>query len=63
MLLRPCLILADEPTASLDDAACESVATLLEKATKESGAALLIATHDQRLRGRFGQEVLVGAAA
>ncbi len=63
MLLRPCLILADEPTASLDDASCESVASLLGKAIQDTGAALLIATHDQRLRRRFGQEVLLSAAA
>ena len=50
MLLRPRLILADEPTASLDDAACELVADLLLRAAAETGAALVIATHDQRLR-------------
>ncbi|CAN5382857.1 ATP-binding cassette domain-containing protein [soil metagenome] len=52
MLLKPKLILADEPTASLDDEACERVAELLSKAAVETGAALVIATHDQRLRAR-----------
>ena len=52
MLLRPKLILADEPTASLDDEACERVAQLLSRAAAETGAALVIATHDQRLRAR-----------
>lgn len=46
----PDLILADEPTASLDDEACETVATMLREATRESGAALLVATHDARVR-------------
>jgi putative ABC transport system ATP-binding protein len=50
MLLRPRVILADEPTASLDDAACAGVGALLLKAARDTGAALLIATHDQRLR-------------
>ena len=50
MLLRPKLILADEPTASLDDEACNRVFHLLTRAAKETGAALVIATHDQRLR-------------
>jgi ABC-type lipoprotein export system ATPase subunit len=59
MLLQPSLILADEPTASLDDAACDTVATLLATAARETGAALLIATHDARLRHRFGHEVTV----
>jgi putative ABC transport system ATP-binding protein len=53
MLLRPKLILADEPTASLDDAACDRVCTLLLSAARETGAALLIATHDQRLKARI----------
>jgi putative ABC transport system ATP-binding protein len=52
MLLRPKLILADEPTSSLDDAACARVSELLSRAAAETGAALVIATHDLRLRGR-----------
>ena len=52
MLMRPRLILADEPTASLDDASCDRVAALLARAAKETGAALVIATHDLRLLGR-----------
>ncbi|MBE7220831.1 MAG: ATP-binding cassette domain-containing protein [Caulobacteraceae bacterium] len=53
MLLRPKLILADEPTASLDDAACDRAAGLLLRAAVETGAALVIATHDTRLRERI----------
>lgn len=56
-LLRPKLILADEPTASLDDAATEIVARLLLDAAAETGAALVIATHDGRLRAHFGASV------
>lgn len=55
MLLGPQLILADEPTASLDDEACHTVLDLLLDATRESGAALVIATHDNRVRARIGQ--------
>jgi len=53
MLLQPKLILADEPTASLDDQNTEIVGTLLVEAAKHTDAALLIATHDQRLKLRF----------
>jgi len=53
MLLKPKAILADEPTASLDDQACDQVAELLARAAGSGDAALLIATHDQRLRRRF----------
>lgn len=59
LLLRPQLIIADEPTASLDDDACSAVASLLSSITAESGAALLIATHDRRLRERFALQVSV----
>jgi putative ABC transport system ATP-binding protein len=59
LLLRPQLIVADEPTASLDDDACEAVADLLRTTASENGAALLIATHDRRLRDRFSMHVAV----
>jgi putative ABC transport system ATP-binding protein len=49
----PPIILADEPTASLDDPACGVVADLLAQAASETGAALVIATHDSRLKARF----------
>ncbi len=57
MLLQPKLILADEPTASLDDAACDQVCDLLLSAARDTGAALLIATHDQRLKARVDVSV------
>ncbi len=68
MLMRPRLILADEPTASLDDEACARVAALLDRAARETGAALVIATHDGRLRERTAlrvaaEPVLSGSAA
>lgn len=57
MLQKPKLLLADEPTASLDDQACDTVADLFLSAAKETGAALLIATHDQRLKARIPASV------
>jgi putative ABC transport system ATP-binding protein len=47
---RPKLILADEPTSSLDDDSAASALALLLTATESLGAALLIATHDRRVR-------------
>ncbi|WP_375397156.1 ABC transporter ATP-binding protein [uncultured Sphingomonas sp.] len=60
-LLRPSLILADEPTASLDDDACIVVLDLLLEATRDSGAALLIATHDGRVKQRVANVAVAEA--
>lgn len=51
------LILADEPTSALDDLNCGKVADLLESQAKEYGAALVIVTHDQRLKSRFPSQI------
>lgn len=49
VLLRPRLLLADEPTASLDDEACAQALDLLDRAATEAGATLVVATHDARV--------------
>ena len=61
VLHKPALILADEPTSSLDDKASEAVLNLLKEVAKESNAALLIATHDQRVKNHFPQTLNLGA--
>jgi putative ABC transport system ATP-binding protein len=48
LLLQPALILADEPTASLDDDLAGEAMALLQEHTRESGRTLVVATHDQR---------------
>jgi putative ABC transport system ATP-binding protein len=50
VLLQPMLILADEPTASLDDAAAHSAITLLAQAAQRCQATLVLATHDARVQ-------------
>ena len=60
---RPAVILADEPTSSLDDESCERVAALIEAEAARQGATLVVATHDSRLRGRFGQRLSLEAPA
>ena len=54
---RPAVILADEPTSSLDDESCARVAALIETEAARHGATLVVATHDSRLRGRFGRHL------
>ena len=46
---RPALLLADEPTASLDTTSGREVARLLCALARQRGAAVIVATHDQRL--------------
>jgi putative ABC transport system ATP-binding protein len=50
VLLNPQVILADEPTASLDDAAAQDALALLQATAQRCGATLVIATHDARVR-------------
>ena len=49
---QPSLVLADEPTGSLDAAAGERVADLLFAEAREQGTAILLATHDLDLAAR-----------
>jgi putative ABC transport system ATP-binding protein len=49
MLNRPKLLLADEPTANLDDGACAAAIGLLTSQAADIGASLIIATHDARV--------------
>lgn len=49
VLLQPRVLLADEPTASLDDEAATSAVRLLVQTARTVGATLVIATHDARV--------------
>ncbi|SFI04197.1 ABC transporter ATP-binding protein [Modicisalibacter xianhensis] len=48
---RPRLLLADEPTGNLDEAAADQVLDLLRELIEESGCALLLVTHSVRVAG------------
>ena len=55
----PKVVLADEPTSNLDDESCAAVIDLLLGAARQQGSALVIATHDSRLKSRVARhEVL-----
>lgn len=53
LINQPKLLLADEPTSSLDDENAKIVAELLATLSQKYNAALIIVTHDQRLKERF----------
>ena len=54
---NPDLILADEPTASLDDENCDIIIKLLKEQAKKSNSKLIIITHDQRLKSQFNNNI------
>lgn len=49
---RPAVVLADEPTGSLDRANAEGIAALLLDLARADGAGVLLVTHDERVAGR-----------
>lgn len=54
---RPGLILADEPTGNLDEETGDSVMSLMLDLAATTGAALIMATHSQRLAARFARRI------
>ena len=51
VLNKPPVIVADEPTSALDDDNARIVMDILRTQADETGAALVLATHDQRIAG------------
>ncbi len=54
---HPDLVLADEPTSSLDDDNTARVAGLLKQLCSENGAALVVVTHDDRLKNLISNQI------
>jgi putative ABC transport system ATP-binding protein len=50
---QPTVLLADEPTSSLDDENCQAAIELLIKETSKYDISLIVVTHDARLRSAF----------
>lgn len=57
VLNKPKVVLADEPTASLDDDNSTKVLDILEEQAAMHGATLIIATHDKRVKDRFTHQL------
>ncbi len=60
-VMRPKLLMADEPTGNLDAATGASVIELLFELNAELGTTLLLVTHDEALAGRCGRIVRLAA--
>lgn len=57
LINEPKIVLADEPTSSLDDDNAEKVIQLLVNLSKKYQAALLIVTHDSRIKEKFSNQI------
>ncbi|MBA2676526.1 ABC transporter ATP-binding protein [Ramlibacter sp.] len=57
LIKRPRLVIADEPTASLDSRTADQVLDLMRERCQAEGAAFVIATHDARLTRRCDRVV------
>jgi lipoprotein-releasing system ATP-binding protein len=54
LINRPKLILADEPTGSLDPASTDTVADLLLALNRDHGVTLILVTHNPAIAQRMG---------
>ncbi len=54
---NPQIILADEPTSSLDDENCKIVIELLKNQARQTNANLIVITHDQRITPFFQNSI------
>lgn len=52
LIMKPDLVLADEPTGNLDRTSSDEVMTLLRELARDEGTAFLISTHDESIAHR-----------
>ena len=57
LIMKPRLILGDEPTGNLDWATGEEIAELLFRLNREAGVAMVIATHNQKLAEKMSKKM------
>lgn len=58
---RPSLVLADEPTGSLDETSSDEVLALMLQLVSEAGSSVLMVTHSRRLADRLEQRCFLHA--
>jgi putative ABC transport system ATP-binding protein len=58
---KPLLVLADEPTGNLDEATGDAVLDLMLSMVKDTGSALIMATHSSRLASRLDGNIKLHA--
>jgi putative ABC transport system ATP-binding protein len=60
-VVRPAILMADEPTGSLDHATGQAVMDLMFELNRESGTTLVLVTHDPQIAQRCGRQLRITA--
>ena len=60
-VVRPAVLLADEPTGSLDFATGETVMALMFELNREAGTTLVLVTHDKSIAARCDRQLHIEA--
>ena len=59
VIKQPDIILADEPTSSLDDVNCQKIITILKQQADKNKSKLIIITHDNRIKDQFDKSIIL----
>ncbi len=59
LIMKPKLILADEPTGNLDTKTGEEIMTLLEELNKKDNITILLVTHEPDIAERTGRQIRI----
>ena len=60
-VMKPSILLADEPTGSLDHATGETILNLMLELNQERGTTLVLVTHDERVAARCQRRLVMEA--
>ena len=60
-VVRPAILMADEPTGSLDHATGQAVMDLMFELNREQGTTLVLVTHDPQIAARCGRQLHIAA--
>lgn len=59
LIMKPQLILADEPTGNLDSKTGDEIMDLLESLNKETGVTIVIVTHEKEIADRTKKQIFI----